>query len=108
MGYSVKLILDLSAIPVEERSMVVYSILRSLNPPDSDINRKWTAIAKRRIAELRSAKSKLCRVKRCSVGSGSVFPHEIFIYSAKRIVYSRFHPGTRNANKNPNNPVNPV
>ncbi len=58
MGYSVKLILDPSAIPVEERSMVVYSILRSLNPPDSDIDRKWAAIAKRRIAELRSGEVK--------------------------------------------------
>jgi hypothetical protein len=34
--------------------MVVDSILRSLNPPDSDIDKKWAAIAKRRIVELRS------------------------------------------------------
>ncbi len=48
------LIAEAISLPVEERAMVVDSILRSLNPPDSDIDRKWVAIAKRRIAELRS------------------------------------------------------
>jgi len=47
-------------------------------------------------------------VKRCSVGSVSVFPHEIFIFSAKRIAFFRFHLETGNAKKNPINPVNPV
>ncbi|MCP4631146.1 MAG: hypothetical protein GY850_47695 [bacterium] len=32
--------------------MVVDSILRSLNQPDSDIDKKWAAITKRRIGEL--------------------------------------------------------
>jgi putative addiction module component (TIGR02574 family) len=48
------LIAEAISLPVEERAMVVDSILRSLNPPDSDIDRKWATIAKRRIAELRS------------------------------------------------------
>jgi putative addiction module component (TIGR02574 family) len=48
------LIEEAISLPVEERAMVVDSILRSLNPPDSDIDKKWAAIAKRRIVELRS------------------------------------------------------
>jgi len=42
------------ALPVEERALVVDSLLRSLNPPQSDIDPQWTAEAKRRLAELRS------------------------------------------------------
>jgi hypothetical protein len=34
--------------------MVADSILRSLNAPESDIDRKWVAVAQRRLAELRS------------------------------------------------------
>ena len=48
------LIAEAISLPVEERAMVVDSILRSLNPPDSDIDKKWAAIAKRLMAELRS------------------------------------------------------
>ncbi len=48
------LIAEAISLPVEERAMVVDSILRTLNPPDSDIDRKWAAIAKRRNAEIRS------------------------------------------------------
>ena len=51
------LIAEAISLPVEERAMVVDSILRSLNPPDSDIDRKWAAIAKQRIAELRSGEA---------------------------------------------------
>ena len=49
-----ELIAEAISLPVEERAMVVDSILRSLNPPNSDIDKKWAAIAKRRIAELRT------------------------------------------------------
>lgn len=42
------------SLPVEERSIVADSILRSLNAPESDIDRKWVAAAQRRLAELRS------------------------------------------------------
>ena len=34
--------------------MVVESILRSLNPPETDIDKKWALVAKRRLAELRT------------------------------------------------------
>lgn len=52
------LIAEAISLPVEERAMVVDSILRSLNPPDSDIDRKWAEVAKQRIAELRSGEAK--------------------------------------------------
>ena len=44
------------SLPVEERAMVADTILRSLNAPDPAIDRKWAAVAKRRLAELRSGK----------------------------------------------------
>jgi len=44
------------ALPVEERALVLDSLLRSLNPPQSEIDIQWAAEAKRRLAELRSGK----------------------------------------------------
>lgn len=48
------LINEVTSLPVEERVMVADLILRSLNPPDSDIDQKWAIAANRRLAELRS------------------------------------------------------
>lgn len=48
------LIAEAISLPVEERAMVVDSILKSLNPPESDIDKKWAAVAKQRLKELRS------------------------------------------------------
>lgn len=48
------LIAEAISLPVEGRAMVVDSLLRSLNPPESDIDKKWVAVAKERLAELRS------------------------------------------------------
>ena len=43
---------------MEERALVVDSLLRSLNQPDPEIDRKWVAVAKRRLEELRSGRVK--------------------------------------------------
>jgi len=43
-----------SELPVEERALVIDSLLRTLNPPEAEIDREWIATAKRRLAELRS------------------------------------------------------
>lgn len=42
------------SLPVEERALVVDSLLRSLNQPESETDKKWVATAKRRLTELRS------------------------------------------------------
>lgn len=54
-----ELIAEAISLPVEERALVADSILRSLNAPQSGIDRKWAAVAQRRLAELRSGEVKL-------------------------------------------------
>jgi putative addiction module component (TIGR02574 family) len=44
------------ALPVEERALVVDSLLRSLNSPRSETDAQWAKEAERRLAELRSGK----------------------------------------------------
>jgi len=56
-----KIIDEAVSLPVEERALIVDSLLRSLNPPESEIDKKWAAIAKRRLAELRSGSVKTVR-----------------------------------------------
>ena len=48
------LIAEAVDLPAEERVMVVDSILKSLNPPESDIDKKWVTVARQRLKELRS------------------------------------------------------
>jgi putative addiction module component (TIGR02574 family) len=52
------LIAEAISLPVEEKAIVVDSILKSLNPPAFDIDRKWATVARRRLSELRSGKVK--------------------------------------------------
>lgn len=49
-----ELIDEVVSLPVEERVMVVDSLLRSLNPPEAEIDKEWAAVAMRRLAEIRS------------------------------------------------------
>ncbi|MBK1618889.1 addiction module protein [Lamprobacter modestohalophilus] len=42
------------ALPVEERALVVDSLLRSLNPPQSEIDAQWAKESRRRLTALRS------------------------------------------------------
>jgi putative addiction module component (TIGR02574 family) len=53
-----EIIKEAESLPVEERAMVIDSLLRSLNPPSMEIDREWTRVAKRRLAELRSGAAK--------------------------------------------------
>ena len=53
-----ELIEEVASLPVEERAIVADSILRSLNPPESDIDHKWVQVAQRRLEELRSGQIK--------------------------------------------------
>lgn len=58
MPSTAEIIQEAEALPVEERTVVVESLLRSLNPPDPEIDRKWAAVARRRLEELRSGRVK--------------------------------------------------
>ncbi len=49
------LIAEAISLPVEERAMIVDSILKSLNPAASDIDKKSVEVAKQRLKELRSS-----------------------------------------------------
>ena len=50
------LISEVESLPVEERAMVVDSLLRSLNPSESEIDKKWAALAQRRLEDIRTGK----------------------------------------------------
>jgi len=51
-----EIIQEAAALPVEERIIVVDSLLRTLNILDPHIDTEWAAVAKRRLAELRSGR----------------------------------------------------
>lgn len=53
-----EIIREAESLPVEERAIVVDCLLRTLNSPDSDVDRKWAEVAKRRLAELRAGRVK--------------------------------------------------
>ena len=48
------LIAEAISLPVEERTVLVDSLLRSLNAPEKDVEREWVAEAQRRLEEVRS------------------------------------------------------
>jgi len=54
MPNTIDIIREAESLPVEERAILVDSILRTLNHPDSKVDRKWIVVAKRRLKELRS------------------------------------------------------
>ena len=53
-----KIIEEAISLPVEERALIADSILRSLNPVESEIDKKWIKIAKDRLNDLKSGKIK--------------------------------------------------
>lgn len=53
-----EIIQEAMSLPVEERATVVDSLLKTLNPPDTEIEKEWVMVAKRRLAELRSGRVK--------------------------------------------------
>jgi len=46
------------SLPVEERAMLVDSLLRTLNSPYIDIERQWTDVAQHRLRAFRSGEVK--------------------------------------------------
>ena len=49
---------QVSSLPIEERVSVVDSLLKTLNTPNIQIDRKWITVAKQRLDEIRSGKVK--------------------------------------------------
>ena len=50
------LIDEVSALPIEDRALVVQSLLLSLNQPEKDIDNKWSDIANKRLENLRTGR----------------------------------------------------
>lgn len=48
------LISEAESLPVEERARVIDSLLRSMDPPESDIDAQWAKLARKRLDEVRS------------------------------------------------------
>lgn len=67
-----EIIREAEALPVEKRALVIDSLLRTLNPPDTEIEEEWVKVAKRRLAELRSGNTK------------AIPGHEVFAKVRKR------------------------
>ena len=58
MGKTQDLIDEAISLPIEERALLVDTILRSMNPSNEETNKKWASEAKARLEELRSGKVK--------------------------------------------------
>ncbi len=58
MGKTQDLIDEAISLPIEERALLVDSLLRSMNPLNEKNDQKWASEAKRRLEELRSGKVK--------------------------------------------------
>lgn len=52
------LIDEASSLPIEERAILVDSLLQTMNPADKEIDNEWARVAKKRLDELHSGKVK--------------------------------------------------
>ncbi len=53
---SKEIIEQAESLPLEERAYVVDSLLKTLNHPDPEVDRRWAEEASRRLEELRSGR----------------------------------------------------
>jgi len=58
MTNTARLIDEVSVLPIEDRIVVVDSLLRTLNPRNTEIEAAWVEVAERRREELRSGRVK--------------------------------------------------
>ncbi len=49
-----ELIDEVISLPVEERALIADFLLRSLNQPESENDKRWADVAQRRLVEMRS------------------------------------------------------
>lgn len=52
-----ELIAEAISLPVEERALMVDCLLKSLNLPETDIDKRWASVAQRRLDDLRSGQA---------------------------------------------------
>ena len=53
-----EIIREATDLPIEERALIIDSLLRTFNAPDPEVERKWIAEAQRRLEEFRSGAAK--------------------------------------------------
>jgi hypothetical protein len=53
-----EIIKEAESLPIEERVMVIDSLLRTIIPPTAEIDMEWVKVAKQRLTELRSGQAK--------------------------------------------------
>lgn len=56
MSNATTIIHEVESFPVEERILIVDSLLQTLNPPNREMDREWAHVAKSRLEELRSGR----------------------------------------------------
>ncbi len=49
-----ELIAEVVSLPVEQRAMLADTILRTLNPPETDVDAVWASTARKRLHDLRA------------------------------------------------------
>jgi hypothetical protein len=49
---------EMLSLPVEQRALLADSLLKSLNAPETEIDKEWFALAELRLEEIRSGKIK--------------------------------------------------
>lgn len=58
MSTTKEIIEQAESLPLEDRALVVDTLLRTLNQPDPETDEKWIQVAERRLAELRAGRVK--------------------------------------------------
>ena len=79
-----ELIREAVSLPVEERALVVDSLLRSINQPESAIDKKWAEAARRRLAELRSGSVEAIPGQKFSIRFGKDLINELLVSPRSR------------------------
>jgi len=51
-----EIIQEASSLPVEDRALIIDSLMKTMNQPDNDIDRVWGAVSRQRLDDLRSGK----------------------------------------------------
>lgn len=54
-----ELLREIESLPVDERARVADSVLRTLNPPDSRLEKKWAEVARNRLEQINTGEVQL-------------------------------------------------